>query len=37
MKEKKKYTKCPFCGSTNIEYFEALTKSMHEKKYKIIK
>ncbi|MDE6241771.1 MAG: hypothetical protein K2M08_05035 [Anaeroplasmataceae bacterium] len=33
MKEKKKYTCCPFCGSQDILYFDTLTKEMFDKKY----
>ncbi|MCM1131113.1 MAG: hypothetical protein NC310_03380 [Roseburia sp.] len=30
---KEKYMNCPFCGSSNIKYFEALTREMFLKKY----
>lgn len=33
MKEKKKYTCCPFCGSKEILYFDTLTKEMFDEKY----
>ncbi len=33
MKEKEKYTSCPFCGSSDIVYFDALTKAMFQERY----